>query len=71
MHFIFLVKKKQTNIYLFGCALRITSWNQNVLAWKRPLRIILFQPPCQEQGHLPLDQVAQTNCSPCCLMVFL
>jgi len=25
------------------------------------LKIIWFQPPCHEQGHLPLDQVAQSS----------
>jgi len=25
------------------------------------LKIIWFQPPCHKQGHLPLDQVAQSS----------
>jgi len=28
------------------------------------LNIIWFQPPCHEQGHLPLDQVAQSSIQP-------
>jgi len=28
------------------------------------LKIIWFQPPCHEQGHLPLDQVAQSPIQP-------
>ena len=28
------------------------------------LKIIWFQPPCHEQGHLPLDQVAQSSIQP-------
>jgi len=28
------------------------------------LKIIWFQPPCNEQGHLPLDQVAQSSIEP-------
>jgi len=26
--------------------------------------IIWFQPPCHEQGHLPLDQVSQSSIQP-------
>jgi len=28
------------------------------------LKIVLFQPPCHDQGHLPLDQVAQNPIQP-------
>jgi len=28
------------------------------------LKIIWFQPPCHEQGHLPLDQVAWSSIQP-------
>jgi len=28
------------------------------------LQIIQFQPPCHGQGHLPLDQVAQSPIQP-------
>jgi len=28
------------------------------------LKIIWFQPPCHEQGHLPPDQVAQSSIQP-------
>jgi len=28
------------------------------------LKIIWFQPPCHEQGRLPLDQVAQSSIQP-------
>jgi len=28
------------------------------------LKIIWFQPLCHEQGHLPLDQVAQSSIQP-------
>jgi len=28
------------------------------------LKIIWFQPPCLEQGHLPLDQAAQSSIQP-------
>jgi len=28
------------------------------------LKIIWFQPPCHEQGRLPLDQVAQSSILP-------
>jgi len=28
---------------------------------KGTLKFIWFQPPCHEQGHLPLDQVAQSS----------
>jgi len=31
---------------------------------ERTLKIIWFQPPCHEQGHLPLDQVAQSSIQP-------
>jgi len=34
-----------------------------IIEWFRlegPLKIILFQPPCHGQGHLPLHQVAQS-----------
>jgi len=28
------------------------------------LKIIWFQTPCHEQGHIPLDQVAQSSIQP-------
>jgi len=28
------------------------------------LQVIWFQPPCHEQGYLPLDQVAQSSIQP-------
>jgi len=28
------------------------------------LKIIWFQPPCHEQGHLPLEQVTQSSIQP-------
>jgi len=31
---------------------------------ERTLNTIWFQPPCNEQGHLPLDQDAQSSIQP-------
>jgi len=31
---------------------------------KGHLKVIYFQLPCHEQGHLPLDQVAQSSIQP-------
>ena len=42
------------------------SQNHRIIEWfglEGTLKIIWFQPPCHEQGHLPLDQVAQNHCS--------
>ena len=36
---------------------RIIEW----FGLEGTLQIILFQPPCHGQGHLPLDQVAQSS----------
>jgi len=36
---------------------RIIEW----FGLEGTLKIIWFQPPCDEQGHLPLDQVAQSS----------
>jgi len=39
------------------------SQNHRIIEWfglEVTLKMICFQPPCHEQGHLPLDQVAQT-----------
>jgi len=36
---------------------RIIEW----FGFEGTLKIIWFQPPCHEQGHLPLDQVAQSS----------
>ena len=38
--------------------------SQNAMGWKGPLKVILFQLPCHEQGHIPLDQVAQSPVQP-------
>jgi len=38
------------------------SWNS--LGWKGPLNISSFQPPGHGQGHLPLDQAAQSPTQP-------
>ena len=35
---------------------RITEW----FGLEGTLKILQFQPPCRGQGHLPLDQVAQS-----------
>ncbi|KAK4831029.1 LOW QUALITY PROTEIN: hypothetical protein QYF61_014917 [Mycteria americana] len=37
-------------------------WNS--LGWKGPLKVIYSNPPCNEQGHLQLDQVAQSPIQP-------
>ena len=39
---------------------RITGW----LGLEGTLKLIQFQPPCHGQGHLPLDQVAQSPVQP-------
>jgi len=38
----------------------ITEW----FGLEGTLKIIYFQPPCHGQGHLPLDQVAQSPIQP-------
>ena len=38
--------------------------SQSELGWKGSLKIMQFQPPCYSQGHLPLDQVAQSPIQP-------
>jgi len=45
------------NINLFQ---RITEW----FGLEGTLKIIWFQPPCHKQGHLPLDEVAQSSIPP-------
>jgi len=40
--------------------LRITEW----FVLEGTLKIVWFQPPCHEQGHLPPDQVAQSSIQP-------
>ena len=39
---------------------RIIEWQ----GLEETLKIIRFQPPCHEQGHLALDQVAQSSIQP-------
>jgi len=39
---------------------RIIEW----FGLEGTLKIIWFQPPCHKQGHLPLDQVAQSSIQP-------
>ena len=39
---------------------RITEW----FGLEGTLKIIRFQPPCHEQGHLPPDQAAQSSIQP-------
>jgi len=39
---------------------RIIEW----FGLEGTLKLIWFQPPCREQGHLPLDQVAQSSIQP-------
>jgi len=39
---------------------RIIEW----FGLEGTLKIIEFQPPCQEQGHLPPNQVAQSSIQP-------
>ena len=42
-----------------ACTLDILGANHRIREWfglERTLKIIWFQPPCQEQGHLPPDQ---------------
>jgi len=44
-----------------------TSENHGIIKWfglVGTLEIIWFQPPCHEQGHLPLDQAAQSSIQP-------
>jgi len=49
---------------------KVTSQSQsfiesyNGLCWKRPLKVIQPKPLCHEQGHLQLDQVAQSPVQP-------
>lgn len=38
--------------------------SQSDLGWKSPLKTIYFQPPSHGQGHLPLNQVAQSSIPP-------
>jgi len=48
------------HIWLRKCNHRITEW----FGLEGTLKIIWFQPPCHEQGHLPPDQVAQSSIQP-------
>ena len=41
---------------ILGCIARIIEW----FGLEGSLKIIWFQPPCHGQGHLPLDQVAES-----------
>ena len=54
-HFTFV--QNLTHNFLFY---RIIEW----FGLERTLKIIWFQPPCHEQGHLPPDQVAQSSIQP-------
>jgi len=45
-----------------GC--KLVSWNHGMLCVRRTFRGHLAQTPCSEQGHLPLDQVAQSPVQP-------
>jgi len=41
--------------------------NHRIIDWfelEGTFKIIWFQPPCHEQGHLPLDEVAQSSIQP-------
>ena len=41
--------------------------NHRIIEWfglEGTLKIIWFQPPCHQQGHLPPDQVAQSSVQP-------
>ena len=43
------------------------SYNHRIIEWfglEGTLKITWIQPPCHEQGHLPLDQVAQSPIQP-------
>ena len=49
-----------------------SAWNKRqshrIIEWprlKRTSKTILFQPPCQGQGHQPLDQAAQSHIQSC------
>ena len=50
--------------FLKVCSYRRLIESQNGLGWKGHLKIISFQLPCHGQGHLPLDQVAQSPIQP-------
>jgi len=59
--------EKKPQAYLMGSVPLTHPYSQNctmVLVWKELLEIILPQPPCHGQGHLPLDQVAQISIQP-------
>jgi len=50
----------------YGCASGIFPFHR-IIEWfelEGTLNITWFQPPCHEQGHLPLDQVAQSSIQP-------
>jgi len=52
----------------FWCLKCYRTWiNHRIIEWfglEVTLKISWFQPPCHEQGHLPLDQVAQSPIQP-------
>jgi len=42
-------------------------YDYRIIEWfglEGTFKIVLFQPPCYRQGHLPLDQVAQSPIQP-------
>ena len=63
-------------VCLFIQELRATSpvvlpasppWNHRIIEWfglEGTLKLMWFQPPCHEQGHLPPAQVAQSSVQP-------
>lgn len=45
---------------LFSCKSSFID-SQNGLGWKRPFKVTLPNPACNEQGHLRLDPVTQSH----------
>jgi len=49
------------------CNARLQLQNHRIIEWfglEGTLKIIWLQPPCHEQGYLPLDQAAQSSIQP-------
>ena len=66
-----LIIEKKTKEYLYHSLgwERLTQdhWDHRIIegfGLEGTFKIIWFQPPCHEQGHLPLDQVAQSSIQP-------
>jgi len=55
------------NLHSFLAAQTKITRSHTITEWfglELTLNLILFQPPCHAQGHLPPDQVAQSSIQP-------